>query len=164
MAWMRDTLVNAIGIIVSFLFAAVSLRSETKTRRIANLLTLTQSHRELWSGLIQRPELKRLLDPSADVSKTPITLEERIQVNLIILHLNSAFEAIKSGLVVKPEGLRKDVGWFFSLPIPRYVWEKMKALQNDDFAAFVERCTEYVPIPVNKKPAKYFSQRCDQSG
>ena len=69
-----------------------------------------------------------------------ITREEEIFVNLVILHLNCLFYARKTGLVFKLEGLRRDVGWFFSLPIPRAVWTKTKLLQNDDFVMFVEAC------------------------
>jgi hypothetical protein len=43
-------------------------------------------------------------------------------------------------LVVKVEGLRRDIAKFFSKPIPGEVWDKIKALQNDDFVAFVESC------------------------
>jgi hypothetical protein len=126
----------------SLLFTGISLRSETKTRRIANLLILTQSHRELWSELFSHPKLARVLDPDVDVSSEGITIEEKYYVNMIIQHLNSAFEATKSGLVIKPEAVTKDVRWFLSLPIPREIWEKLKSLQNDDFVAFIQACLD----------------------
>jgi len=133
-------ILSALGIIGSLLFTSVSLRSETKTRRIGNLLILTQSHRELWSELFSHPRLARVIDPKADVSAVPVTIEESYYVNMIIQHLNSAFEATKSGLVIKPEGVTQDVRWLLSLPIPRLMWEKLKPLQNDDFVAFIEGC------------------------
>lgn len=37
---------------------------------------------------------------------------------------------------INPEGLRQDIGEFFSLPIPRAIWEKIKSLQNEDFVRF----------------------------
>jgi len=46
-------------------------------------------------------------------------------------------------VVVKVEGLRRDIAQFLSLPIPREVWEKIKVLQNDDFVAFVESCRNW---------------------
>jgi hypothetical protein len=133
-------ILSALGIIGSLLFTSVSLRSETRTRRIGNLLILTQNHRELWSELFNHPKLARVIDPKADVSATPVTIEESYYVNMIIQHLNSAFEATKSGLVIKPEGVTQDVRWLLSLPIPRQMWEKLKPLQNDDFVAFIEAC------------------------
>ena len=131
---------SAIGIIGSLVFTSLSLRSETRTRRIQNLLTLTQNHRELWSELFNHQRLARVLDPKADVSARPITVDESYYVNMVVQHLNSAFEATKSGLVIKPEGITADVRSFFSLPIPRSMWEKLRPLQNDDFVEFVDGC------------------------
>jgi hypothetical protein len=131
---------SAIGIVGGLLFTAVSLHSETKTRRIGNLLSLTQNHRQLWTALFPNPELKRVLDAAADLTKVPVTVNEEIFVNCVIQHLNSAHYALADKLVVNPEGLRQDVTWFFSLPIPRAVWKRVKVLQNDDFVHFVESC------------------------
>ena len=143
---------NAFGIIASLVFTATSLRSETKTRQIANLLKLTHNHRELWSELFSQPDLKRVLDMSADLSAHPITLKEHFFVNMAIQHLNSAYQAMKSGLVIEPEGVSEDIRWFFSLPIPKAIWDKIKLLQNDDFTEFVEQ------YRLGLKPmAKHFS-------
>ena len=60
-------ILSSIGIIGSLLFTGISLRSETTTRRIGNLLLLTQSQRELWSELFSHPRLARVLEPKADV-------------------------------------------------------------------------------------------------
>jgi hypothetical protein len=57
-------------------FTAVSLRSETETRRISNLLTLTEGHRDIWSIVLEHPGLARVLDASVDLSVTPVTLKE----------------------------------------------------------------------------------------
>jgi hypothetical protein len=48
------------------------------------------------------------------------------------------YEALKDELVIKQEGLRRDVRMFFSLPVPKAVWTKTKLLQNQDFAAFID--------------------------
>jgi hypothetical protein len=141
--WLAENwfnLLNGLGVVGSLLFTAVSLRSETRTRRIENLLSLTHNHRELWSELFDRPALGRVLDKAAKLETKSITRDEALYVNMVIQHLGSAYEAIKSGLTIKPEGMRRDVGWFFSLPIPRAIWERIKILQNDDFVGFVEGC------------------------
>jgi hypothetical protein len=142
-AWLTQNwfnLLSAVGVIGSLLFTAVSVRSETKVRRVGNLLTLTQSHRELWRELFHNPKLARVLEASPNLRRKPVTRDETIFANLVILHLSSAFVAIQTGLTIKPEGLRLDVGEFFSLPIPRAIWEKTKVLQNDDFVEFVDQC------------------------
>jgi hypothetical protein len=130
---------NAVGVVGGLLFTGVSLRSETKTRRISNLLDITANHRELWEEFSLRPDLARVLNPSPDLAKNPITTAEEIFVTLVILQGNSAFYAMTDVLLIKPEGFRRDLCWFFSLPIPRAIWEKKKTLQNDDFVEFVER-------------------------
>jgi hypothetical protein len=137
------TILNAVGIIGGLFFTAHSLRHETKTRRIGNLLTLIQNHRELWAELFRYQALQRVLDANADLTKHPITPDETIFVNMTIQHLSGAYQAMKNGLVIKRDGLRRDISGFFSLPIPKAVWEKTKVLQNDDFAEFVEQCRNW---------------------
>ena len=79
-----------------------------------------------------------MIDPVADVVKLPVTPAEEFFVGLIISHINSVFYATNDELVVEWEGLRRDVGSFFSLPIPNAVWHRTKLLQNQDFAAFID--------------------------
>src|ERR1700729_1767635 len=80
---------NAVGVIGGLFFTAISFRSETKTRRVANLLTITTNHREIWNEFSIRPELRRVLNPLADIAKNPITREEEEFVNMVILHVSS---------------------------------------------------------------------------
>jgi len=144
--WLTDnwfSLLNAVGIIGGLLFTAYSLRSETKTRRIANLIALTQGHRDIWKNLVNHPQLGRVLEPNAEISSQPVTHREEIFVILVIQHLSVVFHAMRDELTIKPEGLRRDVWWFFSLPIPDAVWEKLKVFQNDKFAAYVEECRNW---------------------
>ena len=131
-------LLSVAGIICSLWFAAVSLRSETKTRRVANLLAITANHREVWKEFFGKPELARVIEPSADVRTQPVTPAEEFFVNMVISHTSSVYEALKDELVIKQENLRRDIKSFFSLPVPNAVWTKSKLLQNQDFAAFIE--------------------------
>ncbi len=144
--WLAEnwfTLLNAIGVVGGLSFTGHSLRSETKTRRIANLLALTQGHRDIWKQVFKHPQLSRILNSKADTSVVEVTREEEIFVNLVIQHLSLVFHATCDELTIKPEGLRRDVWWFFSLPIPLAVWETAKILQNDKFVAFVENCRNW---------------------
>jgi hypothetical protein len=139
--WLTEnwfSLFSSAGIIGGLWFTAVSLHSETKTRRIANLLTITANYREVWKEFFRSPELARVIDPAADVSKQPVTPAEEFFMNLVISHTSSTYEALKDELLTKQEGLRRDVRSFFSLPVPKAVWNKTKLLQNQDFAAFIE--------------------------
>ena len=136
-------LFSAIGIIAGLWFTAFSLRSETKTRRVANLLTITANHREIWKEFLNNPKLARVRDAAADTAKQSVTDAERVFVNLVIQHINSVYYAMSDQLVVKYEGLRRDIAQFFSLPIPKSVWEKMKVFQNDALVRFIEECRNW---------------------
>lgn len=144
--WLAENsfnLLSAGGVIGSLWFTSVSLRSETKTRRISNLIAITGNHRDVWKVFLTNKELARVRDPSANTANQPITDDERIFVNMVIQHINSVYFAMNDQLVVKVEGLRRDIAQFFSLPIPSEVWEKIKVLQNDEFVAFVESCRNW---------------------
>jgi hypothetical protein len=129
---------SSIGIIAGLWFTAFSLRSETKTRRIANLLEITANHREIWKEFLSNPKLERVRDAAADTAKQPVTDAELMFVSLVIHHINSVHYTMSDKLVVKYEGLRRDIAEFLSLPVPKAVWEKIKRYQNEDFAAFIE--------------------------
>ena len=144
--WLTDNafeLLNALGIVGGLLFTAHSLRSETKTRRVANLLALTEAHRNIWKEHFKNPDLVRVLVPIVALSKEPITNEEEIFVNLVIQHLSVVYHTMRDELIIKPEGLRRDVASFFSLPIPKTIWDKLKVAQNDDFVLFVDSCRNW---------------------
>ena len=136
--WM--TILNAVGVIGGLFLTARALRSETKTRRVANLLTITANHREVWKEFFKHPELGRVVAESADLAKKPITPGEQEFVSMVIAHIGSVYESLKDELVTKQEGLRQDARSFFSLPLPKAVWEKTKMFQNEDFMKFVEMC------------------------
>jgi hypothetical protein len=122
------------------LLIGVAVLLEGRARRVGNLIQLTEQHRDLWERMYSQPELTRILDPDADLPKTGITVLEERFVIFIILHLSSTYYAMRSGFFHKPHGLRKDIQLFFSLPIPRAVWKKVKALQEPAFVRFVEKC------------------------
>ena len=82
-------------------------------------------------------------DAHASIDKQPLTEAEQVFVTLVIHHGTRAYYAMKDQLVVKVEGLRRDLAQFLSLPAPRAVWERIKVLQNDDFVEIVESCRNW---------------------
>ena len=136
-------LLSAFGIVGSLFITAMSFRSEAKTRRIANLLSITANHREVWKVFVNNKALTRVLAASADTFKQPITEAEKAFVTLVITHISSVYYAMNDQLVINLDGLRRDIVQFLSLPIPREVWEKIRVLQNDDFVTFVESCRNW---------------------
>jgi hypothetical protein len=110
-------LVTSAGIIGSLWFTAVSLRSETKSRQLANLLTITDNYRDIWQDFLTAPKLARVLDDKADVIKKPVTADEEIFINMIIFNISNYYFAMKDDMVVNLEGLRRDIAQFFSRPV-----------------------------------------------
>jgi hypothetical protein len=144
--WIGDhgfDLLEAAAIIASLTFTAVSFRRDDRSRRVENLLTLTQSHRDVWKEQLRDPKLRRVLEAKADLAREPVTRAEEIFVTLVVQHLNIVFHALRDELTIQPEGLRRDVWQFLSLPIPQAVWNQLKPLQNDAFVAFVEACRNW---------------------
>lgn len=141
--WMSHNwfaLVQSGTLSAGLLLIGVALLFEARARRVANLIELTQQHRDLWERMYSQPELARIFDPNADPAETAITPQEETFVIFIILHLSSTYYAMRSGFFQKIHGLRKDIARIFSLPIPRGVWEKVKSLQDAPFVKFVEEC------------------------
>ena len=114
------------------------MHEEAEARRVANLFTVTKHHREIWSFVIEKPELSRVLDARVDLARFPVTESERLFVRFLILHLATSFEAKKRGMYFEEEGLKRDMREFFILPIPRDVWFGVRAYQQRDFVHFVD--------------------------
>ncbi len=142
-AWIGQnwfSLAETLGIVAGLLFTAFTVRQDIRERRLANLMALTGQHRDIWKTLYERPGLARLLSPAANPERQPLTRQETLFVTLVVLHLSTVHRAIKHGLVSQVGGVRQDIRWFFTLPLPRAVWEQIKPFQDRDFAEFVEAC------------------------
>lgn len=131
-------LLQSIAIIAGLYFTTRSFITDTEVRRVQHQFSVTKQHREIWSLLFDRPELKRILELEPDLTRTPITQEEELFVTFLIFHLSNSFQAIKAGVFIKPEGLSKDIAGFFKKPIPYTVWDRSRKLLDEEFVAFVE--------------------------
>lgn len=133
-------LLQTASIVVGLFATAHSIRAEANERRIQNLFTLTEAHRDLWTELYDKPELARVLQDDLDLKKSPIHRNEELFAHLLILHLATWYKARSLGSDLDDEAVSADIRQFFSHPIPRAVWEKSKQFQDHDFVAFVEGC------------------------
>jgi hypothetical protein len=131
-------LLQTAGIIGGLIFTAYSSRKDDGSRKIANLIAIKQQYREIWKELYDRPELARVLEHWVDLKAQPTSLQEWLFVKLLILHLDTVYHAMEADMFVSLEGLQKDIKEFFSAPIPRSVWEKLKPFQDKDFVQLVE--------------------------
>ena len=144
-------LIQSVGIIGSLLFAAYTTHKDECARRIANSIAMNDQYRQIWKEIYEHPKLARVLRRDADLAKEPVSIEEERFVTTLILNLGTAFRAMKYGEFVTLEGLQKDIQGFFSLPIPKVLWTKLKPLQDASFVAFAESC-----MPDNKAMASKY--------
>jgi hypothetical protein len=137
------SLFQTAGIVGSLLFTGLALRVNVKERRNSNVLAITQAHRELWANFLKRPELSRVLNSNADLTASPVTKKEEMFILQLVVHLSTALEVLNPRrLASLDEALRKDIRWFFSLPVPKAVWEETKLRQDAGFVRFVEKIME----------------------
>ena len=132
------------GIIGGLIFTALSLRDTHEAQKITNLFTLTQYHHELYGQLFDRPELRRIFQPDADVLQQPVTDDERLFLTLLILHVSLALEAMRMKAIIPIEGLEHDLAELFSKPIPRAVWRELRSVQNHDVRELIDRLTDTI--------------------
>jgi hypothetical protein len=129
---------QSVGILAGLLTTAYTIRKDSEVRRIETLFTLTKGHREIWSELLDRPELARVLSAEVVLEEGPITEVERRFVLFLILHAATSYEATKYGTNFAEPSVQRDLRNFFRLPIPEAVWKEFKAYQPPDFVEFVE--------------------------
>lgn len=119
--------------------AAAAANREAKAKEVENLLTLSEHHRELWGAVPQRKDLERIFLADVDAELKPATVAETEFLNLVIVHFQTGWRIAKAGGITTLEEMTADVRGFFSLPLPRSVWEKTKEFRNPKFVRFVER-------------------------
>jgi hypothetical protein len=133
-------LLQTLGIVGGLLFTAYAALKNERATKIASLIAANEQHREIWEQLYTNPRLSRVLKKTVNLDKEPISDEEALFVRLLILHLGTVYRAMKSGVFVKLQGLQRDIQEFFSLPIPKAVWEGVRPFQNPDFVEFIGNC------------------------
>ena len=127
---------QTVGIIGTLSLSAYATWKDVQARRIGNSIAINGQYRTIWKDIYEYPHLARVLEKDADVKD--ISTGEELFVTTLISHLSTVFRAMKHGEFVKLEGLQNDVREFFALPIPKAVWERLKAYQDANFAKFIE--------------------------
>ena len=130
--------IQTIGILGSLWLAVIAAHREARAKESENLLTIAEHHRELWGEAWSRKDLKRVFLGDANLSR-PISIAEAEFLRLVISHFQTVWLVARSGGLLTLHELALDAGDFFSLPIPRQVWEETKRFRNPKFVRFVER-------------------------
>ncbi len=131
-------LLQSVGIVGGFLFTAHALRKDEQARTVSNTIAINEQYSRIWHEFYERPALARILKKDADLKRQPVSNEEALFVKTLILHLDTVRRTMTAGIFADIQGLQKDIRDFFTLPIPKSVWEKLKPFQDGDFVKFVE--------------------------
>ena len=70
------SLIQTLGIVVSFAIAARSLSIDARTRTTEIHLSLTAAHRDIWENLLTTPSLADAISPTRNLEASPVTPEE----------------------------------------------------------------------------------------
>jgi hypothetical protein len=128
-------LVAGLGL---FLNAYATMRTMS-SRKLLNYQELIKSHRDLWKLTLDSPKTyERLFQSNPDLEKEPISDAERRFVNLLLLHMTTAFAFSKRNDIVRIEQFRDDVDDVLAFPIPRLLWLQTRHYFNRDFVKFVD--------------------------
>ena len=142
-------LFQTVGILGGLFFGAgglaisnVTLSRNTKATELDNFARLMQMHRDIWKGASQRPELKRIFEKDADISKVGPTVQEEEFLNIAFGHFQFGWGIAKSSAFVTLDELKDDLHNFFSFPLRLAVWKKLTSGRNSEFIRFVDRAIE----------------------
>ena len=143
-------LIQSVGIIGGLMTASIALfanaaasNRDAKAKERDNILTLSEHHRNLWWGEISKNQkLLRIFQTDVDVLKEPATLLEEVYLNETFAQYLTGWRIAKAEGLTTLNELAIDVKWFFSLPLPRVVWEKSKKYRNRRFVQFVKEALE----------------------
>ena len=99
---------------------------------------MIQQHRELWSEAHRRSDLARIFQPDLDLIAAPVTVAEDEYLNLVIDHFHTGWLLVITGVILKANVLAADAHAFFSLPLPRRVWDMTRHRRDPAFVRFIE--------------------------
>ena len=139
--WLAENwfdLLQTVAITTGLYATVYNLRADRRERMVQTQFAVTAAHREIWSHVLENPALARILNTEADLAASPVTLNEELLVQFLILHLRATYKARRSGMDFGDDKIELDMRLFFALPIPRHVWDRSKEFQDQDFVEFVD--------------------------
>lgn len=128
---------QATGIAAGLLFSGLSFRQNIRMNRAQTLINLTAQHRSIWMKAFDLPELRQVLDPTP-LKRKKVTAQEQLFVDMIIHHVTTMLDASRRKMIRMDPGMAIDLKEFFSLPIPRKVWEDAKRFRDPRVLKYID--------------------------
>ena len=130
--------VQLLSIVIGFGFTIRELRVSSKLRKFDVFWRITQSHREVWRPVVDDASLKRVLLEDVDLEQEPLTVQEEVFLNSVVLHVESVYEAHERGFYSLGKHVTKDIRDFFRLPLPALAWTRIKEYQTKQLLDFID--------------------------
>lgn len=144
--WVEEHWFDALqtaAIVSGFLFTVWSLRSTHLKDKVTNYLNLVQYHRDLWSLVLEYPELASVIGyKPRNFIEEPITEIERRFAIFRILHISMSYHLFKVGALPKAPKLKQEIASSFRNGVMRQVWSEVRELQEPGFMRFIESCID----------------------
>lgn len=140
--WFHENWLNlaqTVSLLGGGLLAVAVFLRESRGRKLGHFLTLAQQHRDLWNEAHRRPELARIFQREADLVAYPITVVEEEFLNLVIVHFQTGWLFTHDSAFLNKKNMAADAHEFFSLPLPRAVWNSTRSARDPKFVRFMEK-------------------------
>ena len=132
-------IVNAVGVVAGLFFTGFALQRDSKMRRLENLISLTDHHREIWTLIFDRPGLHRVMSDDATVVANTLSEEEELFSTFVILHVQIVFEGLRDDLLrLERTGWERDLKLLLHRPVIKEVWRRIRNSQNSDFRRYID--------------------------
>lgn len=135
------SLFQSAGIVGGLIYSGRNYGQSAQARRIANILEVTRSHRDVWGRAIVAADLTRVLEiaPNPDLATQAVDYKERTFVTFVLLHLRAQFDARILFVAGQERETRMDIRDFLRLPIPAVVWGQVAPYQSKAFRDEINR-------------------------
>lgn len=130
-----QTVVLSLSMIITFL----ALKKSIRQSKVEIYMSITNSHRDLWTNVYKPSYMKRVFERNVDFEKKPITEKERIFTNMLFLHMAASVKAIQSKVMFNISGVKTDLLDILSYPIPKRVFEENESFYDASFVKFVRK-------------------------
>ena len=133
------TFFGTIGAIIGACFTVAAFRQTAEKADRDEYSTLVEQHHALWAEARERGDLNRILLEDIDLQQVPPTPVEQMFLNDVFVHFESGWKLALKNTVLTMNTFTADVRRFFTLPLPRAVWEQTKAARNPQFVSFIAK-------------------------
>jgi hypothetical protein len=146
-------IVGGIGVVSSFIYAAIQVRRNTRAVRAATYQQLNQSIISIWEDVARSRELCELILRAGDDFLSLDRIDKarfRFSMMAYFKRYETAHFQHSVGILRETDwtAIRSDLTILFALPGVRSVWPLISNRSNEDFRAYIDALIEKIPMEV----------------